>query len=267
MLKAFRTILIPVDFSVNTEVAVTKALGLMDKNSAVIYLLHVLHSSPFQASTPSAGCEKKLAQWKQAIEEDFEGVQVRWWTIRASSVQKAIHGMAKELAVDLIVIGQTVSRSGLSFFNRVLPMQLSESTGIPVLTVKPGALHKRTKTVLVPISDTVTESKMKALELLCRNGMLTVHLITFADDRHLPSEFSATALLQLYQWLKLSLHCTVEYAVVPGSNPAKATLQYAEKINADILLVHPDKETKIGWWNRHISDVLPPVSKVQVLAV
>jgi len=44
-------------------------------------------------------------------------------------------------------------------------------------------------------------------------------------------------------------------------------LQYAEKNNADILLVYPKKETQLSWWNGHIPDVLPADSKVQVLAV
>jgi hypothetical protein len=52
-----------------------------------------------------------------------------------------------------------------------------------------------------------------------------------------------------------------------GSNRARAILQYAEKNNADILLVYPKKETQLNWWNGQISDVLPADSKVQVLAV
>jgi len=44
-------------------------------------------------------------------------------------------------------------------------------------------------------------------------------------------------------------------------------LSYAEKVQADLLLVYPEQETKVDIWNRHISDVLPPESKVQVLAL
>ena len=80
-------------------------------------------------------------------------------------------------------------------------------------------------------------------------------------------DHNASALLQVYQWLKTSIHCPVEYAVLQGHNKAKAILAYAEKINADILLVHPETETKIGWLNKQISDVLPPASKMQVLAI
>jgi hypothetical protein len=42
---------------------------------------------------------------------------------------------------------------------------------------------------------------------------------------------------------------------------------FAEKINADVLLLDTSSETKVGWMNRHISDILEPGSKVQVLAL
>jgi hypothetical protein len=108
---------------------------------------------------------------------------------------------------------------------------------------------------------------MNTLVLLCKKTRLNIHLVTFVDEKNTPSEFSASTLLQVYQWLKTKLHCPVEYAVVHGSNKAKAILQYAKKNNADILLVYPKKETQLNWWNRHISDVLPADSKVQILAV
>jgi hypothetical protein len=44
-------------------------------------------------------------------------------------------------------------------------------------------------------------------------------------------------------------------------------LQFAEKYDADILLLHNGAETKIGWPGKHIPDVIPPASKVQVLTV
>jgi hypothetical protein len=119
----------------------------------------------------------------------------------------------------------------------------------------------------VPIADTIPDIKIHALELLCKKTRLNIHLVTFVDAKNIPSEFSASALLQVYQSLKTKLHCPVEYAVMHGPNKAKAILQYAEKNNADILLVYPKKETQLSWWNQHISDVLPSTSKVKVLAV
>jgi nucleotide-binding universal stress UspA family protein len=268
MLEAFKTVLVPVDFSVNTEVAVTKAITLIDGEDAVIHLLHVLQPFAFSNNTGSyADCEKKLQQWKGSIEECHSGVQVQVHITITGPVQRSICQAATELRPDLIVIGQSATHSGFAFFRPVLPMALATATGIPVLTVKPGALHNRTKTVVVPVADALPESKMQALELLCRKGKPNIHLVTFVSEGNATPEFSASVLLQMYQWLKSRLRCPVDYAVVHGTNKAKAILQYAEKMNADILVVHPVTETRIGWGNQHISDVLPRGSKVQVLAL
>src|SRR5206468_1703438 len=136
-----------------------------------------------------------------------------------------------------------------------------------VLTVKPGSLHTKIKTVVVPITDDLTQNKLEVVAALCKKYKMKVYLVTFMNEDHVPEEFSASNLLHMYQWLKNTLHCAVEYAVLHGGNKVKAMLSYAEKINADILLVHPESETRIGWLNRHISDVLSSKSKMQVLTV
>jgi nucleotide-binding universal stress UspA family protein len=267
MLQFLKNILVPVDFSVNTEVAVNKTLELIGQEEACIHLLHVNKAGHPSTKDAHPEQEEKLNQWKQTIEDYHPSVTVRWWIEQNRSVQTAIKQKAKEINADLIVIGQTSAHYLLPLLKTVLPMRLASSTQIPVLTVKPGALGNRTKTVVVPIADEIPAIKLDALELLCKKTRLNIHLVTFVDEKNIPSEFSASSLLQVFQWLKSKLRCPVEYAVVHGTNKAKAILQYAEKKDADILLVYPKKETQLSWWNQHISDVLPAHSKVQVLAV
>lgn len=267
MLPSFKNILIPVDFTLNTEVAVNKTLELINYEGAVIHLLHVCKPG-YSFSKGRAGTdEKKLNEWKDTIKDYYPEVTVQLWSVRSFSVQKAILKKAKDIGADLIVIAQTSRHNWLPVLKTVLPMRLATSTHIPVLTVKPGALHNRPKTIVVPITDEIPEIKVQALESLCKKTRLNIHLVTFVDGRNVLPEISASALLKVYQSLKTKLHCPVEYAVMHGQNKAKSLLQYAEKNNADILLVYPKKETQLGWWNCHIPDVLPADSKVQILAV
>jgi hypothetical protein len=63
------------------------------------------------------------------------------------------------------------------------------------------------------------------------------------------------------------MHCTIECAVLKGYNKARAILDYAKRIDADMLLVNTKSETKIGSFNRHISNVLPAASRMQVLTL
>jgi nucleotide-binding universal stress UspA family protein len=267
MLQSFKKILVPVDFTLNTEVAINKTLELIDDDQPVIYLLYVKKPDYSLKKDQHPDYIKKLKQWKETIEDYHPSVVVRFSVKKSKSVQTAIKEKAEEINADLIVIGQTSTHYWLPVLKTVLPMRLAASTRIPVLTVKPGALHGKAKTVVVPVTDEIPDIKIHALELLCKKVRLNIHLVTFVDDKNVLPEISASAVLKTYQWLKAKLRCPVEYAVMHGTNKAKAILQYAENNNADILLVYPKKETQLSWWNRHIPDVLPADSKVQVLAV
>ena len=276
---SFKSILVPVDFSINTEVAIKKALVLAQKGTA-IHLVHVLNSfsngMPARnlkffvqknAGTYLKNAEQKLKEWKGRIEEDNENIEV-FISIRfEDSIQKTIEETAKKLRPDLIIIGKNSHHSWFPFLNTLTPNKIVHNTGIAVLTVKPGAVDNDIKTVLVPISTDAPNDKMEAISTFCRKFRVKIHLVTFLNKDNAPAGFHTSSLLQMYQWLKTSLNCPVEYAVLHGGNKAKAILNYAEKINADILLVHPETETKIGWPNKHISDVLPTASKVQVLTI
>jgi nucleotide-binding universal stress UspA family protein len=273
---AFKTILVPVDFSVNTEVAINKALELADKDGATIHLLHVANNAkpnflladnrkpelPFASPSP----EQMMMQWKNSVQQATPHIVCNW-VQRHSSIQLSIEEKALELKPDLIVVGKKSNHSWFPFLNTVITSELAETTGSAVLTVKPGSLHSKMKTLVVPVSEDIPKLKMETISALCKKNKLKVHLVSFVNGDNVPAGFSAPALLKVYQWLKDILHCPVEYAVVHGNNKAKAILMYAEKVNADILLVHPTSETRLGWMNKHISDVLPPASKVQVLAV
>ena len=76
----FRTILLPVDFEINTEMAVKKALELSDPGQTVIHLFHVQKPAMpwssiwgkdiFQVNAENQTASK-LIQWKRLIEENY----------------------------------------------------------------------------------------------------------------------------------------------------------------------------------------------------
>lgn len=276
---SFSTILVPVDFSINSELAINKALELADPKAATIHLVHVLDHAFFSLASAKVKklsrsndwidykeAEKMMNHWRDLMLGRMPGVEVMNWIIPAASIQQAIAAKARELQSDLVIIGKNANHSWFPFLNTVTPSELAELSGTAVLTVKPGSLHNRIRTVVVPVTDQLTQNKIDVIAALCKKCKMKVYLVTFINGSHVPDGFSASPLLQVYQLLKNTLHCTVEYTVLHGSNKARCIVDYAEKINADVLLVHPESETRIGW-NRHISDVLPSQSKVQVLAV
>jgi nucleotide-binding universal stress UspA family protein len=259
---SFKTIVVPVDFSINSEVAINKALEVADTQFASLHLMHVTDKENGRTEK-----FKMLKQWKDSIEETTSSIRVFTWMLRGASVPDSVAEKAKKVEADLIVVGKNSNHTWFPFLNTIVPSDLAEISGIAVLTVKPGSLHNKIKTVVVPVTDHLTGNKKEIIGALCRKQTVKVHLVTFVNGNQVPEGFSASSFLEVYQWLKSSFHCSVEFTVLHGTNKAKSILAYVEKIHADVLLVHPKTETKVGWLNTHISDMLSPQSKVQVLTV
>ena len=275
---SFKKILIPADLSVNTGVAVQKGLALADAQTT-IHLLHVSGRNTrygFNVAERNQGVHDgagtgdplaRLEYWKKYIEARAPHVPVQSSISYGAAVQKAIEQKAKEIDADLVVIAKKSKHSLFPFLNTVVPGRIVLQTGIAVLTVKPGCMEHNIKTVIVPVNGPVATQKLNAITAICSRYRVRVYLVTFTKNGKAPSECNASSLLAVYQWLRVHLQCPVAYAVLQGSNKALALMKYANHIHADILLVHPEKETRVGWRNTQISDVLPPASKVQVLAV
>jgi nucleotide-binding universal stress UspA family protein len=276
-MEGFKNILVPVDLTMNTEVAVKKALELAGSET-VVHLLYVLsysgnglfnlhhHVSRIDKQPGEKSIAEKLAEWKCMIEESVNGIKVCVWISMKERIQKEIERKARQLNANLVIIGKNSHHSWLPFLNTVVPSEIAKSTRIPVLTVKPGSLYSKLRTIIVPIASGRPEPKLEAISAICEKFRVKIYLVSFMNN-HVPVDFYSSALLSIYRRIRAFSDCPVEYAVLNGKNKARAILDYANEMNADMLLVHPDLETKIGWPSKYISDVLPASSKVQVLAV
>jgi nucleotide-binding universal stress UspA family protein len=280
MVSAFKNILIPVDLTINTEVSIKKALELTD-NDSIIHLLYVDNnglSGSFIALknyfTDPGGLmrkqeiKRKLNQWKAAIGDSHKNLKVSTWIIESGSVQKTIEDVSMRLDIDLIVIGKNANHPWLPILNTVVPSALVKKTGIAVLTVTPGSMSSRLRKVVIPIiGNESIRLKMDMIFNLCKKFRLNIHLLTFTNRKNDGTDLNVSSFLQAYQSLNFNNHCHLEYAVLYGNNKAKAIWKYSEKVQADVLIVHPGSETKLGWPNKNISDMLPAKSRMYVLAV
>jgi nucleotide-binding universal stress UspA family protein len=280
MSSGFRNILIPADFSSNTDLAVRKAMEMAGRGRSVFHLLHVLDQSKKWSRHFAIGrselanekyleweAEKKLSEWRSFIEAYNPEIEVNVYLEKKRSTEQVITRRARQCAADLIVIGKKNNHSWTSLFRRILPSRIARNAGCAVLTVKQGALNQKIRTLVVPVTDKMAVHKMEAIRAICMHSRIRIHLVSFVNRGQTPEQQTASTLLLVYQRLRASVHCPVEYSVLHGSNKAKSILNYAEKVHADILLVHPQSESRIDWLNRHISDVLPCASRVQVLTV
>lgn len=272
----FNKILVPVDFSVNTEVAIVKALELIGDAVAVIHLLHVRQAGLFHTfweyvtgRTNETGdtAQHKLDELQERIIKLRPNVQVSCWVAEMMPVDQGISQKAARLGVDLIVIGKHSGHSFFSFAKGVRSAKIAAATGIPVLTAKPGSLYGPVKTVVIPVGPKFPRRKLELLDAWKNRPGFRIRLVSFIHPEN-NDAYSNESLMNTFRLLKSNWPGSVEYEVLRGSNQAKALLKYCGKVNADMLIVYPGAETKTGGFrNRHISELLPPDSRTQVLAV
>lgn len=278
----FKNILLPVDFSINTEIAVKKAVELVQQEDAIIHLLHVVSPLstwggitmyPFHAVTRAESYEHiqedySLQKLKSEIESCLPQVQIE--TILAEGgIQNSIIEAAKTLRTDLIIIGKHHRQRLLPLFTFVSPDRIARSSDCPVLTVKPGSVDQKIKSIVVPIGKFVPKRKIELLSDLSKKFHATIHLVTLQKESTVISMDATNALLQTYRMLKgRGLVAQLVHTVMHGNNLAKASLDYAESILADMILVNPETETKLSsFTGLHITDRLLNNSKLQVLEV
>src|SRR5688572_382008 len=273
----FKTILLPVDFEINTEMAVKKALELSDRGQTVIHLFHVQkpviawrsiwRRNIFQADGKNQ-IPSKLIQWKRLIEENYPDVKVVADLAYSMKIERAIIEKAKEIKADIIIIGKHSHHNWLTFMNTVFPNNIARATGYPVLTFKPGSIYTKLRSIVVPVGPEVPQKKVDLIMALKQKFRITIHLVTVINKKQNANKFSGYSLLETYRYLRDIVQCPLDHEVLHGENVAQSAFEYAKSIKADMLLVEPESETKLSSFpSKHIIDELKPNSKLQILAI
>jgi nucleotide-binding universal stress UspA family protein len=285
MAIAFNTILIPVDFSVNTEIAVKKAMELAGGEPTEVHLLHVARPGKRPERQFALWASyNQLGVWRNKIKAKHPAVQLKTHVLQGHSVQQMIVECARLLRPDLIVIGKSnpPSHWGVTdrhwwqsvlgrwpFFGSVPPDVIARRTNCPVLTVKPGSAGSRTRVILIPIGDFLPERKLEWAVLLAKKYRAQVHLLAIHHRQETRDWALPQVFLKAYHQLREHLHHPIEYSATSRQSPAKAALNCAESIMADMIVVNPATESGVpglaGY--RHISDLLGRDSKIQVLDI
>jgi hypothetical protein len=281
MAAIFRNILIPVDFSINTEVAVKKCLEIIEPEKSVIHLFHVEKKLPnwpvsagrffrqFAKNPPDhTSVTKNFNEWKTFIKKTAPFIEVTTESKKAANIEKAVIRKASQSNPDIVIVGKNSHHTTFPFLNTISPGRIAKETGFPVLMVKPGSLESKVKSIVMPVGLSVPKRKIELLVALRKKFRISIHLVTFLQKNPGTNEYAAFALLDTYKSLQELAHCPLGHEVLRGDNIAKSTLKYAQQIKADMLLVDPEKETKLtSFSGKHISDVLLPDSRLQILTV
>ena len=258
---AFNTLLVPVDFSQNTDVALKKAAELAGREGAVLHLVHVTRTRE--------NVDAAFERLEVMIHGQYPAVRVRTHVLQGRSVQRTIIESAALLQPDLIIIGKSEPPKRWPWLRGILPDVIAKKSNFPVLTVKPGSAESRTRVILIPIRDFLPERKLEWAVLLAKRFRAQVHLLAIQERQENKEWALPQVFLKAYHQLREHLHHPIEYSATGRQSTAKAALNCAELIMADVILVNPETESGVAGFvgYRHISDLLKKDSKIQVLDI
>jgi len=271
-------ILIPIDFSKTSKLALEHAAHLCKAFNSELHLVHIYKTSTIDvlpnltatsASIPNYEGLKdmvieELDELGKKFSEKFNvGYNIE---VKTGSVSKGILETAKDCGADLIVMG-THGVSGFEeFFLGSNAYRVVTSSTIPVLTVQEQADRMGFENLVLPIdSSQHTRDKVSEVVALAEkfgSKVFIAQLVREEDD---------TAIMNLkVQQVEDHLqnkNIAFETTVLHNDNIAKATLDFAKKVEGDLIAIMTDQENYTGFFVGEYAQQIVNHSKIPVLSI
>jgi nucleotide-binding universal stress UspA family protein len=257
-----RNILVPVDFSPPSRLAVNYGVSLARRLRAKLTLMHVVESTPAAEAFSKVTVTVEKQHREQAVRmlsalvvsEDQDDLDLRI-VIRVGDIKDEIAAVIREERADILVMGT----HGRGLFGRWIIGSITESilrkTSIPVLTVCRATRPLELNRILfaTDLSQSAKQGFDFALELAgrLRSEMVILHAIDQSGLTYGGPEMAAYCSEHDLEQAKAKLAALaaegatekvkIETALVEGL-AAEEILNTAEKVDADIILIAVHKK-------------------------
>jgi nucleotide-binding universal stress UspA family protein len=277
-----KKILIPLDFSFTSLKAVDHAINLAKLTEAEIILLHVIeniHSTtdPLYFSIPrESSFESEMHKISnESLEKVARQIRTKGVAkVRTMSVSgrthKEIIKAARKIKADLIVMG-THGVSGITeFVMGSNTFRVVSDAECPVLSVHRKNKAATFKNILVPFSDRA-HSRDKVAFAIKIAELFRSKIFVLGFDNEITKAHSKKMALEAKQIKEIiekhGLECNAKITAQPYT--AKIILDYAKKINADLLTVigNVDKRDITEYFKGSLSQQLINHSNLPVLSI
>jgi nucleotide-binding universal stress UspA family protein len=257
-MKAFdiKKILIPIDFSETSMLAIEHAGFTAQLFKAELVLLHVVekHWEQFSIVAPELrvsppsdlmnAIEKKLGEVATNIRSKYG---VKSTSVSSTgNIFNEILSVSKEHNVDLVVMGTHGTSGVVEFFIGSNTFKMVTQSECPVVSVQAHSKKIGFKEILLPIDDSAhSRQKVNHAIVLAKHFASKIHILGLADsDDETERKKFEIKLDQIEEYIK---KCDLPYSrkTVDGKNQAKTTYDYAKAINADLIVIMTDQDENI----------------------
>ena len=247
-MAAFKNhILVPVDFSDQSQIALKQSYNLARLTKADLTLINVIDESfqmPFFSAKEDKTMEKKIQKALEKLAEETSleaGINVNTLTVKGK-VYEEVQKAAKKLKCSFIVMG-TNGSVGFKKFIGSNALRVIREAPCPVITIK-GKKHRTgCKNIILPLDLTkeTKEKVSKAIEIANLFGS-TINLVSVltTDDEFIVNKLKRQ-MNQVHEFIvEHNMPWTIEF--LHGSEISEEIVGYSKKIKADLIMIMTQEE-------------------------
>ncbi|MGZ4057272.1 MAG: universal stress protein, partial [Bacteroidia bacterium] len=254
MIQSTNKILVPVDFSEQSLIALEQSYNLAREYNAEITLLHVIEEhgmlskffSKQQHEDLKKNIQKELDDLAANVEKKSK-VKVNT-LIAKGTIYEKISEVAELINATMIVMGTNGDEGKRKRFIGSNALRVVRESSVPVITIK-GKHHRNgCKNIVLPLdlSKETREKVTKAIELskLFNGATIRVVSVLFTTDEFVVNRLTRQ-LGQVKAFLeKENIECTAE--IIKGikgeETLAENILEYASKVEGDLIMIMTQQE-------------------------
>jgi nucleotide-binding universal stress UspA family protein len=252
-----KNILTPTDFSETALLAIEHSAFMARLSKATLHLLHVIKIAEFTytINNPMAiGTDiKEIENFAmQKLNEIAEQLRIKYGINISTLISKGNPAEEIEVAVtnyhiDVVVMGT----HGASGFNEYFIGSNAHKTikkcHCPVLTVQVGSKKIGFHDIVLPVENTYhsLEKVNKTIDL-AKLYAAKIHLLGVQHSQDEQSNKAFNLMLENVEKVITHAGLSFDRTIVKGDNLAEQTLKYANKNNADLIVVLTDHESELN---------------------
>jgi nucleotide-binding universal stress UspA family protein len=258
-------IVVPWDFTPVASHALAHAVKISRMVGNEISLLHIVSSGISQKALMEA-----KAQLQKAVDENSKKYNIALsWQISKGTIFNAIAEFANEKEAGLVVMG-THGMKGMQKLTGSWALKVMVKSKTPFIVVQDSpADQERYHNIVFPIDfRSENKEKMKMAIFMGKYFDSKIHMyVAGTTDRGLAKKTR----INLNFAVKYLIQNNIEYEIheVPKKNFAQQTLDFAQKINADLILIVTTKNITFADYTFGASEqyIIANSSKIPVICV
>lgn len=254
-----KKILVPTDFSDNAMGALHYAAAMAKRSDAEIVLLHVIED--YEQNTNLNQVINLNETLRKAVADkllEVKNENMDLWGIKISvridngKIYRRINRLLETEEFDLVVMG-THGSSGFESFEKFIlgsnAYRIVQMATCPVITIRHAKENTEFKKIVLPL-DTTKETKDKVASAIkiAKIFGATIHLVSISTRLEMLTNWKEKLNEQLDEvaWEIQDAGVPVVTEIRKSESVAKSVMDYAEKIDADLLIIMTADETKLS---------------------